>query len=80
MCSKNVICDEVAFKISFNDSVYPPTVMLQSLVIVHLYVHIMVMLEDTTSLHGLEFHHQDVLATLSMYHLMGMHLQMLLSI
>jgi Phosphate-induced protein 1 conserved region len=24
MCSKNVTCDEVAFKISFDDSVYPP--------------------------------------------------------
>ena len=80
MCSKNVTCDEVAFKISFNHSVYPPTVMLQSLVIVHLYVHIMVMLEDTTNLLGLEFLQQDAHATLSIHHLMVMLLLMLLSI
>ena len=54
--------------------------MWQSLVIAHRSVHFMAMLEGTTNLHGLEYHHHGVLATLSMYHLMGMHLQMLLSI
>jgi len=40
----------------------------------------MAMLGATTNLHGLEYHHQDVRATLKVYHLMGMLLLMLLSI